>query len=62
MLIIYLKNSVICIFNEHTEEYIVKTSEKDSSIAIVTWESFKMERLINPESCTPEREIILANL
>ena len=43
-LIIYLKHSVICIFNENTDEYNVKITENNSSIAILTW-----ERLINPE-------------
>ena len=29
ILIIYLKHSIICIFNKNTEEYNAKTSEND---------------------------------
>ena len=54
ILIIYLKHSVICIFNENTEEYHVKTSEND-----VKNSNFNMEKMekLNHESCTTEREI-----
>ena len=55
ILIIYWKHSVIGIFNKYTEEYNVKTSEND-----VKHSNSNMERWINPESCTPKREITRA--
>ena len=41
----------------NTEEYNAKTPETMPNIAILTW-----ERLINPEICTPKKEITLAKL
>ena len=42
ILIIDLKHSVICIFNENTETFKVKTSEKD-----VKYTSFKIREMGN---------------
>ena len=53
----FIETYFICIFNETKKNILWKPQKTISNEAVLTW-----ERWINPESCTPEREITQADL